>query len=136
MVIVVSELRQTMHQSIQTNCFEQFNSTVEVDYEVRMVGTTTLLNILARKETQKKQGTLELAELLMQRGAELGAIDYASYWEAWGNCAKNYFQNTPLLNAIAIDNQEFAHLYLRFLNNHPSKSYFKTYFERFYGNVA
>ena len=111
-----AELRQTMRQSVPTTCYGQFNSIVEVDYEVPMVGTTTLLNILARKETQKKQGTLELAELLMQRGAELGAIDYASYWETWGNYAGNYFQNTPLLNAIAMENQGFAHVYLRFLN--------------------
>lgn len=111
-----AELRRTMRQSVRSNCYEQIDSTVEVDYEVPMVGTTTLLNILARKETQKIQGTLQLAELLMQCGAELGAIDYASHWQEWGDCVKNYFQNTPLLNAIAMDNQGFAHVYLRFLN--------------------
>jgi hypothetical protein len=91
--------------------------------EVIMAGTTTLLNILARTEDDRPEHLkkalptkmLPIAALLMENGAELGAIDYASYWERWGDSAENYFQNTPLLNAIVNGDLEFAQLYMSHL---------------------
>lgn len=92
----------------------------KVTYEVPMVGTTTLLNLLARREMPKVADAtknLSLSRLLMENGAELGAIDYQSYWSDWGDRAENYFQNTPLLNAIASYNLEFAQLYMEHLQH-------------------
>lgn len=88
-----------------------------VMYTVPMVGTTTLLNYLARKKPLP--ATLELAKILMEHGADLGGIDYLSYWEGWGNHPANYFQNTPLLNAIAEMNISFALLYMSYLARLP-----------------
>lgn len=87
----------------------------EILYEVPMVNTTTLLNVISRLDVECRDNQLKLARLLMENGAELGAIDYASYWVSWGPKAPNYFQNTPLLNAIANENHSFALLYMEFL---------------------
>ena len=51
----------------------------------------------------------------MDNKAALGGIDYASYWRNWGDHPANYFQNTPLLNAIACQNLSFATLYMEYL---------------------
>jgi ankyrin repeat protein len=104
------ELKTSINNRKTTNRFES----IEVEYEVPMVDTTTLLNILAR-HSPGNTTSLALAEILMNHGAELGAIDYASYWIGWVKLAQNYFQNTPLLNAIATYNLDFAYCYLRFL---------------------
>lgn len=91
----------------------EVEATDKVAYTVPMADTTTLLNMLARSAASGTQ--LEMAKLLMDHGAELGAIDYASYWTTWGKKAPNYFQNTPLLNAIACNNLPFAELYMTYL---------------------
>lgn len=92
--------------------------TIERDNHVLpFANTTTLLNILARGEI--KDSDHQIARILMEHGAQLDAIDYASYWTAWGNHPVNYFQNTPLLNAIANNNLGFALLYMDFLDNLP-----------------
>jgi len=106
------ELAQTMRSACQNTHYDLIQPVPEViEYEVPMADTTTLLNVLALNKNSKT----ELARLLMDNGAELGAIDYASHWESWGKSAENYFQNTPLLNAIATNNLDFAHLYLDYL---------------------
>lgn len=87
-----------------------------VAYEVPMVGTTTLLNLLATCQAARESvNNSALSVLLMDNHAELGGIDYASSWASWGPHPANYFQNTPLLNAIACQNISFAMLYMEYL---------------------
>lgn len=101
----------------QKSCawISQSQAAHDVVYEVPMVDTTTLLNIVSKRAIQNKDNQIGLAQLLMANGAELGAIDYAGYWKGWGKFAPNYFQNTPLLNAIAEEQLDFALLYMQFL---------------------
>jgi hypothetical protein len=86
-----------------------------VQYTVPMARTTTLLNLLARKIFPEEQleNNCALADILMHHGAELGGIDHQSFWSSWGDAPQNYFQNTPLLNAIASENLDFAICYMK-----------------------
>jgi len=82
-------------------------------YRLPMRGTTTLLNYLATKND-----LTEIAELIMERGADLGVIDYSRSWVSPNyerGAIENYFQNTPLLDAIASENIDFANVYMTFL---------------------
>jgi hypothetical protein len=94
---------------------------LSIHYEVAMPGTTTLLHLLAtgRAPVQNKPNAMLLAKLLMESGAKLDDIDTMDYWEGWGNSAENYFQNTPLINAIVYGNMKFAFVYMEQLKGFP-----------------
>ena len=87
-------------------------------YKVDRPGTTTLLNLLATLVAPKgdKSNCIPLSNLLMEHNADLSAFDCLTHWESWGNAASNYFQNTPLLNAIAFNNIAFATAYMAHLS--------------------